>query len=524
MEEPMGNYLAMASQQQIRALLQLQWSHRRIARELGVNRETVGRLASKLEADREGPPAGAGPENRPNPIAGSEVQNQPNPITGPASAAEPFRDVIKTSVGKGLTAQRIWQDLCNDHGYGHSYLSVQRFVRRLKRQHGDVSDVMEHPPGQEAQVDYFRSPALTKDADGRWRRPWVFRMTLSCSKHGYEEPLWGQDRPGFLSAHEHAFEKFGGVPRVVRHDNLKAAVVRACLFDPDVSDVYEAFARHWGFVSLPGRPYHPEEQGVAENSGGYVKSNALRGRRFESLEAQHEFLTRWNRTIAQLRIHGTTRKQVLTHFLEVEKPALQELPPQRFELFEVGTRTVHGDGHVEVDSSYYSTPHRLLGQEVKVHWDTRMVRVYSAGEQVAVHAKLHVPGSWSTRPEDRPEHKPARQRAYQETLVAKAERIGDQAAAWARAAIEERDVRAYRLLQGMIALTRKHPRERVDWACGVALEQWVFRYRTLKRLAEQAQQREAVSSSGPALLQEHEVIRPLEQYAFAFTTTMEVAS
>ena len=66
---------------------------------------------------------------------------------------------------------------------------------------------------------------------------------------------------------------------------------------------------------MPSRPRHPEENGVAERSGGYVKSNALKGRRFDSLEALAAYLERWNRTVAQVRIHGTTRQQVLRHFL-----------------------------------------------------------------------------------------------------------------------------------------------------------------------------------------------------------------
>ncbi|MGH7687332.1 MAG: IS21 family transposase [Candidatus Dormibacteria bacterium] len=380
-----------------------------------------------------------------------------------------------------------------------------------------MADVMEHPPGEEAQVDYFKSPAPTlNSATGRWGRPWVFRMTLSCSKHGYEEAIWGQHRAGFLHAHEHAFDEFGGVPRVVRHDNLKAAVVRACLYDPDVSEVYEAFAQHWGFVALPGRPYHPEEQGVAENSGGYVKQNALKGRRFDSLEALNEFLRHWNRTIAQLRIHGTTRKQVLTHFREVEQPLLQPVAPTPFELFESGTRIVHLDGFVEVDAAYYTAPHHLLGQAVKVHWDERLVRIYHQGRMVRVHVKQHRPGSWSTNPEDRPAHKPARQAAYQELLLSKAAHIGARTLTWATAAIEERDVRAYRLLQGVIGLTRSHPKERVDWACGVALDSRAFRYRTVRRLVEQAAERTTLMR--PALTQEHALIRPLGQYALLTVT------
>lgn len=411
-------------------------------------------------------------------------------------------------MARGLTAQRIWQDLREQYGYGHGYASVKRFVRRLKRERPEVADVLEHPPGQEGQVDFFQGPPTFDPERGRWRRPWIFSMTLSCSRHGYAEPMWGQDRLHFLRAHEHAFQFFGGVPRVVRHDNLKAAVVRACLYDPDLSEVYAAFARHWGFVPLPSRPRHPQEQGVAERSGGYVKDNALKGQRFDSLEELAAYLGRWNRTVAQVRIHGTTRKQVYTHFLEVERPALQPLPQSRFNLFQVGTRTVHPDGHVQVEGAFYSVPHTLVGQEVRVHWDDHLVRIYAHGQCVAVHSRAH-PGAFATRLEHRPLHKPARQEAYEATLLAKAEHIGPRALAWARAAADERGVQAYRLLQGMIALTRSHPRERVDWACGVALDSRSFRYQTLRRLVEQT----ATQAPRPNLTQQHGLIRDLRQYA-----------
>jgi hypothetical protein len=288
-------------------------------------------------------------------------------------------------------------------------------------------------------------------------------------------------------------------------------VVRACLYDPDLNEVYEAFAEHWGFVPLPSRPHHPEENGVQERSGGYVKDNALKGRRFpDGLEELNRFLVQWNRTVAQVRIHGTTRRQVLAHFLEVEKPALQSLAVERFELFQVGTRTVHMDGYIEVDGGFYTAPAHLVGQQVRVRWDERLVRIYHQGQAIRVHLKKG-PGDWSTNPQDRPPHKPARQQAYQAMLLAKAERIGNQALAWAQAAITERDVRAYRLLQGMVSLTRSHPRERVDWACRVALEARAFRYRTLRRLVEQAADR--VPQRPPQLTQEHELIRSLGEYA-----------
>lgn len=492
----MGNYLKMADRQRIQALLELGWSYRRIQRETGVHRET----AARYDPNREPKPSGvsAGCESKPAKVS-----------TGPKSMAEPYRELIEAAVSKGLTAQRIWQDLREDYGYAHSYASVKRFVRKIKQAHPEVADVMEHPPGEEAQVDFFQGPPTLDPETGRWRRPSIFRMTLSCSRHSYEEPMWRQDRVSFLRAHERAFNSFGGVPRTVRHDNLKAAVVRACLYDPDISELYAAFARHYGFVPLPGRPRHPQEQGIAERGGGYVKDNALKGRRFEGLGELDSFLKHWNRTVARLRIHGTTRKQVYAHFLETDKPALQPLPDTPFNLFEVGTRTVHPDGHVQVEGAFYSVPHNLVGEEVRVHWDDRLIRVYHRGQCVAVHSRITA-GTFTTQNDHRPEHKPARQEAYEARLMAKAEHIGQRSIAWAKAAVEERGVRSYRLLQGMVSLTRSHPRERVDWACGVALERGVFRYAVLKRLVEQASDRQG--SDDPRLLQQHPLIRDLNEY------------
>jgi len=240
----MGNYLQMSTQQQIRALLEIGWSHRRIARELDVHRETVARYAVAKPAS---PIIGSANEpedqNQPSLITGTDAlvegQNRPNPITGPESPAADHHEFIAKQLDKGLTAQRIWQDLVELHGYEHGYQTVQRYVKQLKRTTPEVADRMEHPPGQEGQIDFFKSKAPVYDERRhRWSKPWVFRMTLSCSKHGYEESLPDRKLVTFLRAHEHAFMELG-VPRVVRMDNTTPAVTRACLFGPDVPEVHE---------------------------------------------------------------------------------------------------------------------------------------------------------------------------------------------------------------------------------------------------------------------------------------------
>jgi len=496
MEVPMGNYLKMADKRRILALLELGWSYRRIQRETGIYRETVARYDPNRKPKAAIVPSGSN----------SKPARAP---AGSVSVCERYRSIIEAAVIQGLSAQRIWQDLREDYHFNHGYCSVKRFVHKIKRRRLEVVAVMEHPPGDEAQVDFFQGPVTLDPTNGRWRRPWIFRMILSCSGHSYEEPLWRQDKISYIRAHENAFLDFGGVPHTVRLDNLKAGVARACLYDPDISELYAAFARHWGFVPLPCRPRNPHEQGVVERGGHYLKDNALKGRKFNSLEELDAFLKRWNRTIARLRIHGTTRKQIYAHFLEADKPALKLLPAERFSLFEVGTRSVHIDGYVEVARAFYAVPDRLLGEEVKVYWDDRLVRIYHKGQCVGVYTRASA-GTFNTLEGFRPPHKPARQQAYQANLLVKAEHIGPQALSWAKAAIEERDVRAYRLLQGMISLTRKYPREQVDWACDIALERRVFRYKPLRRLVEQAAARTPARSP---LTQTHEIIRDLFEYA-----------
>ena len=93
----------------------------------------------------------------------------------------------------------------------------------------------------------------------------------------------------------------------------------------------------------------------------YVQNNALARRAFDSLAAQNAHLAHWEATVADTRIHGTTRKQVLKMFQEHERPALLKLSLERFPCFQEGRRVVSRDGHVAVDKAYYSVPPEYLG-------------------------------------------------------------------------------------------------------------------------------------------------------------------
>ena len=151
--------------------------------------------------------------------------------------------------------------------------------------------------------------------------------------------------------------------------------------------------------------------------------------------------------------------------------------------FRTGRRTVSVDGHIEVDRAFYSVPNHLLGCEVAVHWDDRIVRVFFREQQVVLHPKRK-PGQFQTEPTHLPERKRYAHYRTESQLLGQARRIGSDAHRWAVRALEVRDVLAYRLLRGMISLTRRYPATVVNEACAKALSHDAFRYRTLVALCK----------------------------------------
>lgn len=490
----MANFLSEQDKQTILALLRLKYSQRAIQKQTGINRETVSRYGKQ---------EGILPDPGPKPA----TKVPPGSGAGSRSLAAPYREQIESALEAGLNAKRIYQDL-REQGFPHKYWSVKRFVKKLKRQKPEVFARIEVSAGKEAQVDFGRGAPTLDPLSGRYRRPHIFRMVLSFSRHSYEEVMWRQDIPSFIRAHENAFRSFGGVPEVVVLDNLKAGILKACYYDPTVNPVYQAFARHCGFEALPCKVMTPEHKGKVEAGIKYVQNNALKGRTFESLEEQNAFLRDWNQRVASLRIHGTVKEQIIKRFNDSERARLKPLPPEPFKLFKIGRRRVHIDGHVEIEGAYYSVPCEHLGEEVTVHSDAKMVRVYDkSGKEIAVHVR-QLKGRFRTLEDHLPESKRWNQLRQEDRMKERSARIGKEASAWAEKVFAERGVLAFRVLQGVISLSRKYSAEQINRACGEALLHQSFRYHSVKRLCERMP-----AKRGNALRQEDEIIRPLQEYS-----------
>jgi hypothetical protein len=307
---------------------------------------------------------------------------------------------------------------------------------------------------------------------------------------------------------ENAFWHFGGVPKTLVPDNLKAAVLKADWYDPDLNPKLRSFCEHYGTALLPTKPRTPRHKGKVERGVDYVQENALKGRTFRSLREQNDHLLHWETTVADTRIHGTTQQQVLKLFREGERHALQTLPLERFPCFQEGQRKVSRDGHVSVAKSYYSVPPEYLGRTLWVRWDSHLVRVLNDRmETISTHA-TQTPGRFSTLPEHIASEKISPVERGTEWLLKKVSFIGENTRTWSHGLVATRGVEAVRVLHGLLNLSRKYPSEVIEKACVTAHSYQAYRLQTIRKLIEHS----APKQGEFEFLDQHPIIRNLSDY------------
>jgi len=560
----MAHELKMAIVDSIFQLRALHWSARRIALHLDIDRGTVGKYLKRAKSGPKPaiPPTGSAgskpatyppmpgtaeadddpadsaakwPDSKPAiPPSGSLGENgghfvgagradshgaAPPPESsaklGRPSECQPHQAIILAKLEQGLSAQRIFQDLVVEHGFPGSYDSVKRFVRKLGRGRPLPMRRMECAAGEEAQVD-FGTGAPVIGPDGKRRKTHVFRIVLSHSRKAYSEATFRQTTEDFIACLENAFWHFGGCPKVLVIDNLRAAVKHPDWFDPELVPKLRSFCQHYGIVILPTKPYMPRHKGKVESGVKYVQSNALKAKKFPSLQQENEHLARWEATVADTRIHGTTRQHVGKVFREAERPALQPLPQERFALFQEAPRKVSRDGHIEVAKAYYSLPPEYLGRTVWARWDKHLVRIFNHRfEQIDLHVRVE-PGRFSTHAHHLAPEKINGIERGASYLLTKVRGIGPDSHQWAEAMLHARGIEGTRVLQGLISLTRRHSADELENACKTALSYGVFHLRPLRKLLG----RKAREQTMLPFLSEHPIIRPLADYSGVVTAAL----
>ncbi|MBF0503383.1 MAG: IS21 family transposase [Candidatus Riflebacteria bacterium] len=365
---------------------------RRIAKDGLIGRKKAGIVRRIADAEGWLDPANPLPDDK---VLGQKFLSQ-SVKKSTISSVAPFAEEVKTWVENGVQASTIWEHLCRVKGFCGSYSSVRRFVQKIQPPDHSPTMILDFKPGEAAQVDFGSGPLIENSDTGKIERTCFFIMTLAHSRHAYAEVVTNQRIPTWLECHRRAFEYFGGVPAKIIIDNLKAGILRACLYEPEVQRSYEAFAEGYDFIISPCPPRDPEKKGRVESGVKYVKNSFMPLRSFRSVADANRQLREWLETTAGQRIHGSTGKKPLEVFFAAEKQFLKPLPTNPPELVEWGKSQIYRNNHALFEKNWYSAPYTLIGKSVWVRAGIRTVQLFHNDEMVAVHPQCFGHGEHQT--------------------------------------------------------------------------------------------------------------------------------
>ena len=460
-----------------------------IARSLGVDRNTVRKYTQAAQE------AGIQPGQQPisqtrwaQLVRGWFPQLVSTELQHPKFAQiAPFHQLISQMLTTN-TVTTVHQRLRDERGLGVSITTFRRYVWATMPDHqaGRARVTVrknDPPPGQEAQIDYGYLGQWTDPATGRGRRVWAFVMVLSASRHLFVRPVLAMTLAAWIEAHVGALGFFGGAPRRLVTDNLKASVIRPDLYDPKLNRTYQELASHYSVLIDPARARKPKDKPRVERPIPYVRDSFFAGRDFPSLGAMQQAAVRWSLEVAGRRAcRPLGGARPLAVFQASEQPALLPLPTEPYELAVWATPKVAADCHISVDGALYSVPWRLVGRHVDVRSTPRLVEVFCDGELV----KTHVRAQRGRRHTDWGDYPPEKVAFLEKTPAWCRSRAHDAGPHVGQLVVELLSGPAghaqhhLRAAQGVLRLGERYGPGRLDAACQRALAAGDPSYRTVK--------------------------------------------
>jgi transposase len=428
-----------------------------------------------------------------------------------ASSVEPYRKLVEDWQAQGLVAQAIYQKLVKDHQFTGSYSAVWRFIQGQEPDQPEATVRIEVEPGAEAQVDFGYVGKLLDLRTDKLRKCWAFVMTLSWSRHQYVEFVFDQTVETWLRLHRNAFGYFRGVPKRIVLDNLKAAIIKASVEDPEVQRSYRELAEHYDFLIAPCRPRTPEHKGKVEAGVNYVQHNFVAVYEPKDIPQANESVLDWIENWAGQRIHGTTRQQPLLRFREVEQARLLPLPDEPYDLAVWSKLVVGRDCYVNFARSYYSAPERLRGHEVWVRGGLNSVGVYEDYRLVALHPRAKEPGERHTILAHLPPEKVPGLTTTRESCALQAAAIGPDTAEVVRRLLADKPVDRLPTVKRLLKLEQCYGALRLERACTRALQFDDCSTGTVRRILEKGLDLSALPPLSVAMLDAPQFARSADE-------------
>lgn len=390
----------------------------------------------------------------------------------------------------GVNRQVLWDEYRSGTPYPYSYAQFCYHIKQHLRS-GKPSMVLHHRSGDKLYVDFAgKLLSYIERQTGEEIKVQVFVACLPYSDYCFAMAVPSQKMEDFIYALGCCLKEFGGAPQTLVPDNLKAAVIKANPYEPDINRALEDFANHYNTSVTPARPGKPRDKSLVENQVKLIYSRVyakLRNLTFFDLPSL-------NRAIAQkVKEHNQTRMQQKEYcreekFLADEKHTLQPLPAEPFEIKYYREHKVAKNNHIYLgmDKHCYSVPFTYIGMQVKVIYTRSLVRIYHKADPIATHPRNYRKGGYTTRKEHlcshhqyykerSPTYYLQRGYGHSETLYEFMEALFKQ---------DKYPEQLYKMCDGILDLSRRADHGSFIKACNIALEHQNYSYKFLKQVLE----------------------------------------
>lgn len=474
--------IAMPNLKEIFRLKHAGYSNRAIHRSIGVARATISDYLDRAQA------AGLTMEQALE-LSQDELEQALFPQSAlPADTDRPLPDwgqVFAELQHKGVTRRILWEEYREQYPEGLGYTQFCERYNRWRKWH-KVNAHIPHPAGESMEVDYAGPKVQIIDpATGEIREESVFVACLPLSDFLFTELHPEQSSPHWIGGHTRAVEAFGGVPRIVRPDNLKAGVKSPCRYEPEINPTYQAWADHYGAAVIPARVRKPRDKASVENGVQFVERQVLariRHRVFyghaEAAQVLRELTEAANRRPRTDWPGKVSRRDLLE---QLERPNLRPLPERPFEYVERVNARVAPNYHVAHRYQHYSVPWKLVGRKVEMRISEHLVEIFHRGERIAVHPRRTGMPGYSTLPEHMPEGHRIFLEGTLSKLLAQGKALGPAVAQFMDTLVAARAFpeQAYGSCQGVLSLARRYPAGRMAEACDRLIRRKKVGYRAL---------------------------------------------
>lgn len=426
------------------------------------------------------------------------------------SILEPFKAAIKALIEKtsDLSAIRVLEEIAKK-GYKGEITLVRDYLREIRPSRSRVYQEVEYAPGQAMQVDWGYC-GLAR-VDDIYRKVWVFVAVLCYSRLMYIAFTLSQSKQTFYRCIVRALKQFQGCPLWIIVDNLKAAVLRGsgrqAVFHPE----FEALCAHYARMKpVACEKADPETKGTVEAGVGYVKKNALQGRKEELIifEDYLKLAPYWLDAVANVRIHDSTRERPIDRF-EKERPHLRPLPNLPYDTDDIVTVVGNSHARVRFDTNRYSVPPEFARKPLTLRADDNWVVVIHAGREVARHQRSFQKRQVIVDPQHRQAALACRKRSLAREIEARFDDLGPEAKAF-RVALLKSPVRPSVHLRKILDLVRLYGRAEVLAAIAKAVEHQTCDASYVRNIIDQERRKRHMPSPTPLCPKRKDLIEEVD--------------